>query len=236
MRYARYYAVAALLVLLSSPVLGAKRNIILFVTDDQSPTMGCYGDPVIRTPHMDSLATEGTLFNYAFCTTASCSASRSVILSGLFNHANGQYGHQHAYHKFAAYQNLKSLPTLLEMGGYRTGRIGKYHVAPESVFRFQRVFRGDSRSPVVMADNVKDFVSEKSDQPFFLYFATSDPHRGGGKANEIPTKPDRFGNKPPGATGYPGVKEVTYDPKDVVVPHFLPDSRAARDELAQYYQ
>ncbi|MEC9094555.1 MAG: sulfatase-like hydrolase/transferase, partial [Planctomycetota bacterium] len=67
-------------------------NIVLFVTDDQSPDTGCYGNDAIKTPHLDRLANEGTRFDRAFCTTASCSASRSVILTGLFNHANGQYG------------------------------------------------------------------------------------------------------------------------------------------------
>ncbi|MED5285013.1 MAG: sulfatase-like hydrolase/transferase, partial [Planctomycetota bacterium] len=59
-------------------------NIILFVTDDLSPDLGCYGNSAIQTPHLDALASEGVRFTHAFCTTASCSASRSVILTGLF--------------------------------------------------------------------------------------------------------------------------------------------------------
>jgi hypothetical protein len=78
-------------------------NIILFVTDDLSPDLGCYGNPAIRTPHIDALAADGVRFRRAFCTTASCSASRSVILTGWFNHANGHYGHQHSYHHFSPY-------------------------------------------------------------------------------------------------------------------------------------
>ncbi|NBS32835.1 MAG: heparan N-sulfatase, partial [Planctomycetia bacterium] len=69
----------------------AERNIVVFITDDESPTLGCYGDPVAVTPAIDALATDGMVFENAFATTASCSASRSVILSGLHNHANGQY-------------------------------------------------------------------------------------------------------------------------------------------------
>ncbi|MCH1509678.1 MAG: sulfatase-like hydrolase/transferase, partial [Akkermansiaceae bacterium] len=49
-------------------------NIILIVTDDQSPVAGCYGDPVIKTPNLDALAKEGVRFTQAFATTASCSA------------------------------------------------------------------------------------------------------------------------------------------------------------------
>ena len=214
----------------------AKRNVVLFVTDDQGQDAGCYGNSVIQTPNLDAIASDGTLFTHAFCTTASCSASRSVILSGLHNHANGQYGHQHSYHKFNAYTNIVGLPNYLTKAGYRTARCGKYHVAPESVFRFEKVIPGPTRSPVVMANNCQDFITADNDKPFFLYLCTSDPHRGGGEANELTFKPNRFGNPAPDSKGYPGVEEVTYDPADVVVPGFLPDTPTCRAEIAQYYQ
>jgi N-sulfoglucosamine sulfohydrolase len=57
-------------------------NVVLFVTDDQGLDAGCYGNRVLKTPHLDQLAAQGTRFTHAFCTTASCSAIRSVILSG----------------------------------------------------------------------------------------------------------------------------------------------------------
>jgi len=210
-------------------------NIVLIVSDDHGlETLGCYGNPVIKTPNLDALATEGVRFTNAFCTTASCSASRSVILSGMYNHANGQYGHQHSYHHFISFPNVKSLPVMLTEAGYRTGRIGKYHVAPEEVYKFDMALPGNSRSPVQMAQNCRDFVRASDGKPFFLYFCMSDPHRGGGVADELPGKPDRFGNKAKG--GYPGIKEVQYDPKDVIVPPFLPDIPECRAELAQYYQ
>jgi N-sulfoglucosamine sulfohydrolase len=214
----------------------AKKNVVLFVTDDQSPDFGAYGNPILKTPHLDSIAKDGARFDNAFCTTASCSASRSVILSGLHNHANGHYGHQHSYHKFNSYANLISLPVYLSHGGYRTARCGKYHVAPESIYKFDQTIPGNSRSPVAMAENSKAFIENDSAKPFFLYICTSDPHRGGGSANELPYKPDRFGNPKPGAKGYPGIKEVVYDPAKVKVPGFLPDTPTCRAELAQYYQ
>jgi len=96
--------------LLAQAVWVAERNVVLVVSDDQSLDAGCYGNTVIQTPNLDALASDGTLFTHAFCTTASCSASRSVILTGLHNHANGHYGHQHDYHKFIA-------PTILEYAG-----------------------------------------------------------------------------------------------------------------------
>ena len=180
------------------------------------------------------------MFLNAFATTASCSASRSVVMSGLHNHKNGQYGHQHHFHKFASFDNVVSLslPRVLARAGYRTAQIGKYHVAPEEVYHFETYLKGPTRNAVVMADNARAFITDKSDpRPFFLYFATSDPHRGGGtdKTSTRELKPDLFGNKP-NKGSYPGVKEVFFDPAKVPVPAFLPDTPDTREELAQYYQ
>lgn len=218
----------------------AEKNIILFVTDDESPTLGCYGDRAAHTPHADALASDGTVFENAFATTASCSASRSVILSGIHNHKNGQFGHQHHFHKFSSFHDVISLalPRVLASQGYRTAIIGKYHVAPEEVYHFETVLQGPARNPVQMAENTREFVRQRSDErPFFLYFATADPHRGGGRDenSELELKPDLFGNKPNRET-YPGVSERFFTPEEVPVPAFLPDTRESREELAQYYQ
>ena len=209
------------------------RNIVMFVTDDHGRDTGAYGNRVVKTPHLDALAAEGVLFRQAFATTASCSASRSVILSGLHNHRTAQYGHEHDYSHFRSYDNLRTLPALLKDAGYQMARIGKFHVGPEAVYPFEVVLPGNQRSPAEMADTTRDFIHANRDRPFFLYFATSDPHRGGGTAAGLPGTPDRFGNR---ADGYPGIDTVTYDPADVVVPPWLPDSAASRAELAQYYQ
>jgi N-sulfoglucosamine sulfohydrolase len=152
----------------------------------------------------------------------------------MYNHANGQYGHQHSYHHFISFENIKSLPVLLTEADYRTGRIGKYHVAPEDVYKFDLALPGNSRSPVQMAQNCRDFINANNGKPFFLYFCMSDPHRSGQTVEDMPGRPDRFGNKANGV--YPGVKKVEYDPKDVIVPPFLPDTPECRSELAQYYQ
>ncbi len=219
----------------------AERNIIFFITDDESPTLGCYGDKVAVTPAIDALAADGTRFINAFATTASCSASRSVVMSGLHNHRNGQYGHAHAYHKFASYYNVLSLamPRVIANAGYRTAQIGKYHVAPEEVYRFETYLKGgDGRNAVKMADAAREFITNKDDdRPFFLYFGTSDPHRGGGKDENSPSKlkPDLFGNRPDRGS-HPDVNEVFFDPADVPIPSFMTDTPETREELAQYYQ
>lgn len=217
----------------------AEKNIVFFITDDESPTLGCYGDSTAVTPNVDALARDGVMFVNAFATTASCSASRSVVMSGLHNHKNGQYGHQHHFHKFSSYPNVVSLslPRVLENVGYRTGHIGKYHVGPEKVYQFETYLKGPGRNAVKMAEKCREFINADDQRPFFLYFGTSDPHRGGGKdkTSNLELKPDLFGNKPKRGS-HPAVNEVFFEADKVTVPKFLPDSPEARSEVAQYYQ
>ena len=86
-------------------------NIVLIVADDHgNGDLGCYGNNAVKTPNLDYLASEGIRFTRAHCTSASCSASRSVILTGVYNHANGHCGPQHLYHHFSACVHVYSLP------------------------------------------------------------------------------------------------------------------------------
>ena len=230
----RLLSVALFAIAFCNTALAAPRNVVLIVTDDQGLVAGCYGNPVIKTPNIDALAADGTRFANAFCTTSSCSPSRSVILTGMFNHANGMYGLEQGYNHFRSFDKLKTLPVILNEAGYRTARIGKYHVGPEDVYRFDEVLGGTSRNPVEMAEKSKQFIEADSDKPFFLYFAPNDPHRGG-QANWAPLKPNAFGNESP-RSAPKGVVPVHYKPEDVIVPPFLPDTPACRAELAQFYE
>lgn len=222
----------ALLALLPASLLAQEtkrpRNVVVVVADDMGFQAGCYGDTAARTPNIDRFAADATRFTRAHCTTASCSASRSVILTGMFNHATGHYGHAHGYNHFSTYESVPTLPVILAEAGYRTCSIGKYHVAPEVVYHFDE-YRNDgiqgSRNSVRMVKNAKDWIAE-SDRPFFLYWCSTDPHRGGG--------PDGFANFD--GEKYPGVKPVHFDPKAMNVPSWLPGTPAAREELAAYYQ
>jgi N-sulfoglucosamine sulfohydrolase len=155
--------------MLAIPARAADRNVVFFVADDHgTEALGAYGNPGVKTPSLDQLASEGVRFTHAFATTASCSASRSVLLTGVHNHRNGQYGHEHEYHHFSAFPNVRSLPVLLAEAGYRTARGGKFHVAPESVFRFQQV---------VTLPTLEAFIKADSAKPFFVYYGTHEPHR-----------------------------------------------------------
>ena len=188
-------------------------NIVMVVVDDQGTNdAGCYGNPVIKTPGLDLLAEHGTRFTHGFCTTASCSASRSVILSGLHNHANGQYGHMHNFHHFKTFDHVQSLPMLLHRAGYRTVRTGKYHVAPPSVYAFEEEITATGASPIERAEACSSVIDQEDGRPFFLYFCTSEPHRPFVRDGSDPVSPD-----------------------EVIVPDYLPDLPETRRELARYY-
>ncbi len=207
-------------------------NVVVIVSDDHGLESGCYGNEVIKTPNMDALAGDGVRFTNAFCTAATCSASRSVILSGVYNHANGQYGHAHSYHNFHCVDKYKTLSPRLSDAGYHTARVGKFHVAPDSVFPFDEVIEVETnRNPVGMAEKSRHVI--EGEGPFFLYFCTGDPHRQGTGREDLPLNPNSFGNR---REGYPGVEESTYSPDEMIVPPFLSDTPEVRAELAQYYQ
>jgi N-sulfoglucosamine sulfohydrolase len=203
----------------------AQRNVLLLISDDQGLDAGCYGNSVIKTPNQDKLASEGVVFTHAFATVASCSASRSVILTGLFNHTNGQFGHAHAPANLHTHANVQSVPRILRGRGYRTGIIGKYHVQPDEVYPFEyRVLTGlkGNRDVGAMAEKAREFFAAKDDRPFFLVIGYSDPHR----ARED------FANN----GDYQGVNRIRYRPQDVRVPAYLPDQPEVREELAEYYE
>lgn len=210
-----------------------KPNIILMVSDDHGrEALGCYGNKAVDTANLDALAADGVTFTNAFCTTASCAASRSVILTGQHNHTNGTYGHTHGANHFSCFDSVVSLPALLNDAGYRTGCIGKKHFAPMKVYPFQEdMGENFKRDDIAMSEACTDFISQ--DDPFFLYWCSHNPHRGGGKVESHTCRPDRFGNP---EEAYPGDEERIFSEDEVIVPHFLSDTSEVRAELAQYYQ
>lgn len=220
----------------AEPACAAEKNIVFFIADDMSPELGCYGNKAIKTPHIDAIAADGVVFTRAYATTASCSASRSVVMTGLHNHANGQYGHQHDTGHFSCYANVVSLalPQVMKNAGYRTGIFGKHHVAPMAIFTYDVMSKEKGRNTVDLMEKAREFITAKDERPFIAYIATADPHRGGPDL-KIAGTPNAFGNKPDRGS-FPGIEEVFYEGKDVTVPPFLPDTVESRAELAQYYQ
>lgn len=127
-------------------------SILLITADDLGVQVGCYGDKAARTPHLDALARRGRLFENAYVAQASCSPSRSAMFTGLYPHANGQYGLLNAGVGFELHEPIRActIPALLKQAGYRTGILGKLHVGPESSFPF------DTRIRAATLERLKD--------------------------------------------------------------------------------
>lgn len=118
------------------PIHGANRapNLVFILTDNQGAwTLGCYGNPDIRTPNIDRLAEEGMRFTRALSCNPVCSPTRATFLTGLIPS-------QHGVHSFLdekylvgpeAYYTLdefETLPEILHDEGYTCGLVGKWHL------------------------------------------------------------------------------------------------------------
>lgn len=187
------HAVLFLLVLAGLETIQAVRpNILLIVSEDNGPELGCYGEPHVRTPVLDRLASEGVRFVNAYVPQAGCSQSRAALLTGLFPHQNGQIGL--ATWKFRLYrEDTPNLVRSLNGAGYRTGIIGKLHINPESAFPFDfKAISGANFSRKALsryASEARAFIGA-SDEPFFLSVNYPDAHRPFlRQVDELPNEP-----------------------------------------------
>lgn len=108
-------------------------NIVFFFADDQTTsTIGCYGNPVVQTPTLDSLAERGVRFDNMFVSHSICWVSRKTILTGLYGRSLGTPEKPDAARPDVA-EELYS--DVLRGAGYRTGYFGKWHAKMPKGFR-----------------------------------------------------------------------------------------------------
>jgi len=104
-----------------------RMNVLFIAVDDLRPQLGCYGDPVVQSPHIDRLADRGVLFGRAYCQQALCSPSRISLLSGRYPSTTRIYNIGPALRE--KLPDVVTLPQHFKNHGYFTRSIGKvFHV------------------------------------------------------------------------------------------------------------
>ena len=178
-------------------------NILLYMADDMTwRDANTFGNAAVHTPTLDRLAEEGTTFTHVFTATAMCSPTRHMLYNGQYPVRSGAYPN-HA----KARLGTKSMVHYLRALGYRVGLAGKSHVAPDSVYRFERLAWGHPD-----LDAIRRFITRSTSQPFALIVASPQPHR-----------PWRHGDA------------SRYDPASLELPPNFVDTPETRDALSRYY-
>ncbi|MEC9147379.1 MAG: sulfatase-like hydrolase/transferase, partial [Planctomycetota bacterium] len=123
------------------------RNVVFILSDDhRADVLGAAGHPIIKTPNLDRLASEGVRFENAFVTTSICAASRATLLTGLY-----ERGHRYTFRTVPMAKTITDLsyPVLLRESGYRTGFVGKFGVGVQPGVQQQMFdfFKPLNRSP-----------------------------------------------------------------------------------------
>ncbi len=103
-----------------------KRNVLFIAVDDLRPEIGCYGNPIAKTPNLDRLAARGIVFNHAYCQQAVCSPSRSSVMTGRRPDATRVW--DLVTHFRVALPGTITLPQHFKANGYYCAALGKiYH-------------------------------------------------------------------------------------------------------------
>ncbi len=103
-----------------------QKNVLFIIADDMRPEMGCYGVPVVRTPNMDRLASQGVLFQNAYCNIPVSGASRASLLTGMYPKYPDRFTN------FSAYAS-KDCPEAVPVSQWFTDH-GYYTVSDGKVF------------------------------------------------------------------------------------------------------
>lgn len=101
-------------------------NVLFIAVDDLASRLGCYGDVVARTPHIDRLAAEGVCFRRAYNQLPLCNATRASVMTGLRPDRIGVYDlDRHFRDEVPA---VVTLSQAFRSAGYFAARVGKiYH-------------------------------------------------------------------------------------------------------------
>ena len=172
--------------------------LVLFADDWRHDTLGCAGNPVVKTPHLDALAKEGVRFTRNCVTTSICGVSRATLFTG-------QWMSRHGNQAFKEFKTpwSETYPGLLRQNGYFTGHIGKWHNGkfPAEHFDFGRSYSGthwikqpDGSQIHVTQKNEADALeflrTRPADKPFCLTLAFFATHAEDGNPKQYLPQPE----------------------------------------------
>jgi len=106
-----------------------KPNIIFILADDVAQgDLGCYGQELIKTPNLDRLAAQGTLYQQAYCGTTVCAPSRTSLMTGLHMGHSPVRGNREAKPEgqFPLPKETVTVAQILKSAGYKTACMGKW--------------------------------------------------------------------------------------------------------------
>ncbi|MCX6564330.1 MAG: sulfatase [Candidatus Aminicenantes bacterium] len=106
-------------------------NVLFIAVDDLRPELGCFGSNLVKSPNIDRLARQGTVFARAYCQQSMCNPSRASLLTGLRPDTIRVWDQETHFRK--TLPNVVTLPQMFKNGGYETAYIGKifHNILPD---------------------------------------------------------------------------------------------------------
>ena len=151
-------------------------NILWIIVEDMSSHFGYQGEELVTTPHIDLLAKQGVVFENAYVTAPVCSASRSAMITGMYQTSIGAHNHRSSrgVEKIHLPEKLKTVPELFKEAGYYTcNSQEQYDKKGKEDYNFDFV-------PSQLYDGT-DWKDRAAGQPFFAQIQLR-----GGKLRNVP--------------------------------------------------
>jgi len=98
-------------------------NVLMIAVDDLNNRIGCYGDPIVKTPHIDRLSHRGVRFDHAYCNYPLCNPTRTSLLSGKRPETTRIFNNNVQPRTYLG--DAVFLPEYYKAHGYFTARVGK---------------------------------------------------------------------------------------------------------------